>query len=750
VRMQGLGRVAACLAAAVVPVWAAAAADPWVEVRSPHMVVVSDAGKGVARRVAVRFERFRAAIKVIWPFARVDPPIPPLILAPRGEEGLKSLLPEYWEQKGAMHPAGVFVGDSIRPWIAVRADLADLGPEVTNPFQVIQHEYVHLVIRLNFERVPAWLNEGMAELLGGVTVRGDGIVLGAPLEHHLHLLREREPMPVERLFQIDYRSPEYSERDRANLFYAESWALAHYLVLDPKASRDARYKGFVSKVIDGMEPRAALRAEGLETAEIDRALQLYVRQLVYRGSSRATRIETAGGFPARDLSEAEWLAVCGAFLVHRGRPVEARSLLDQAERRQPDLPALRRARGLALYREERLDEAREELERAARAEPSDAVGRLLAAMVSQQTASTADARAVARSQLESALELAPEHPLAHRLLAETLLAQGEVPAAVDHALRAARLEPGSGQHRLTLARAFAAAGQVSEARAQAAKAAALGLDEVGSAAGFELLRTLAGGGQPGPTPGEPAEPSGASPVPPAIAPSGERATTWGVFVDMEGGSRLSEHGDRVEIGVPAGIHDLSAELGMVNAPRVLRPAEGDFAAEVTVSRAPQPDDRPLHEDATDLRGRGRLRGRQLGRAQPALRDPALPGRPPFNGAGLLLWQDARNYIRLEAAAYMARGVTVRFALFEHRRSGVPVHGIANTRTRLAAAPTRLRLERRGRTLLGFARQGSDDWIEVGRFEADLPSTVYVGVAAVNASQAPFTAEFEGFTVAPIP
>ncbi len=84
---------------------------------------------------------------------------------------------------------------------------------------------------------------------------------------------------------------------------------------------------------------------------------------------------------------------------------------------------------------------------------------------------------------------------------------------------------------------------------------------------------------------------------------------------------------------------------------------------------------------------------------------------------MLLWQDARNYIRLEAAAYMARGVTVRFALFEHRC---------------------------------FARQGSDDWIEVGRFEADLPSTVYVGVAAVNASQAPFTAEFEGFTVAPIP
>jgi hypothetical protein len=39
---------------------------------------------------------------------------------------------------------------------------------------------------------------------------------------------------------------------------------------------------------------------------------------------------------------------------------------------------------------------------------------------------------------------------------------------------------------------------------------------------------------------------------------------------------------------------------------------------------------------------------------------------------------------------------------------------------------------------------------VGRLDADLPATVYVGIAAVNASQAPFTAEFEDFTVAPLP
>ena len=100
-------RLALSLAALMQPL--SAAGDPWVEVRSPHTIVLSDAGKQVARRVAARFERFRAAISIIWPWARVDPPIPLLILAPRDEDGLKVLLPEYWEGKDRAHPAGVFI-----------------------------------------------------------------------------------------------------------------------------------------------------------------------------------------------------------------------------------------------------------------------------------------------------------------------------------------------------------------------------------------------------------------------------------------------------------------------------------------------------------------------------------------------------------------------------------------------------------------------------------------------------------------
>ena len=38
----------------------------------------------------------------------------------------------------------------------------------------------------------------------------------------------------------------------------------------------------------------------------------------------------------------------------------------------------------------------------------------------------------------------------------------------------------------------------------------------------------------------------------------------------------------------------------------------------------------------------------------------------------------------------------------------------------------------------------------GHLEMDMPSLVYLGVAAVNTTQAPFAATFEDFTVSPAP
>ena len=59
--------------------------DTWVEVRSGHFVVASNAGESEARRIALEFERVRGIFHAAFPKFRVDPAQPIVILQPLGE-----------------------------------------------------------------------------------------------------------------------------------------------------------------------------------------------------------------------------------------------------------------------------------------------------------------------------------------------------------------------------------------------------------------------------------------------------------------------------------------------------------------------------------------------------------------------------------------------------------------------------------------------------------------------------------------
>jgi tetratricopeptide (TPR) repeat protein len=327
--------------------------------------------------------------------------------------------------------------------------------------------------------------------------------------------------------------------------------------------------------------------------------------------------------------------------------------------------------------------------------------------VALQAGSSSSSRAEARAHLDKAIQIAPDYDLAHEALAEALLADHDLSRALDHASRAVSLAPSWGPHRLTLARVLVAVEQIGDAQSEARKAMELGLNDSQNKAALALL--------------EPAATDGA-PIPRfATAPVG-RSVAWGVFVDEDGQSRIEATGDRVEITAPAGAYDLSPEIGNTNAPRLMRAVEGDFVALVTVSKAPQPA--PIHGSAN---------------------------RVPFNGAGLLLWLDAKNFVRLEfATSTTTGGGANRYALFELRRNGVAVGGLPRPRTHLDDAAASLKLERHARTLVASVRQGEGEWTPVGHLEMDLPPEVYLGIAAVNTTQAPFAAAFEDFTVSPAP
>jgi TonB family protein len=209
------------------------------------------------------------------------------------------------------------------------------------------------------------------------------------------------------------------------------------------------------------------------------------------------------------------------------------------------------------------------------------------------------------------------------------------------------------------------------------------------------------------------------PTPPwsPLAPVHHRRVAWGVFIDPLGKGHVSETGKEIRIGVPAGVYDLSIEIGQTTAPRVLQAVEGDFVAEVAVDRIPTPGPPTVGQE-----------------------------RRGYHGAGLLLWVNERSYVRLESAAYRSGDSAVRYALFEVRSDGELAGGLSPAHHRLRDDSARLRLERQGRGLRALVRQKNDAWVEVGRVGVDLPARVQVGVALVNAATSPLSLAFRDYAL----
>ncbi len=190
---------------------------------------------------------------------------------------------------------------------------------------------------------------------------------------------------------------------------------------------------------------------------------------------------------------------------------------------------------------------------------------------------------------------------------------------------------------------------------------------------------------------------------------------WGDVIDPDGDCTFRLQGGKLSIAVPATLHDLAVEIGRFNAPAVLTDAEEDFTATVNVPEKLAP-------------------GGQCAR----------PGFLPYQGTGLLLWNDPGNYVCLERAAILRNDKIIPYANFElhekGRRQGVSVA--------LPDGPIRLRLVRRGNQITGSVSRDGKAWKDLQTLTVDYPTKVKLGVAAVNSSTQPFTAVLEGFHVGP--
>ena len=476
--------IALCIAA-LVP---SARAEDWVRVRSAHFEVLSDASPERARGVAVSLERFRRVMAAVLGRGpgSVDPPT--VVVAFRDQDSFAPFRPVYRGRPQEVE--GYFQAGSDRDYIA-----ASLGSDPRDASETLFHEYAHVLLNRTLSAQPLWLAEGLAEVFSRWTAGDAETLVGRPAPDHLRRLQREKLLPLARLLQLDYTSPLYNEGEERGIFYAQSWALAHWALLGRGATGPADLQVFLSAVGAGVDPARAFAsafgasvdaAEGLLAAYV--VAPLPIGRFEIEGLDGDITVESAA--PPR--AEVEFRL--GDLLLHSGRLPEARRHLERAIASDPRFGPAHAALSHAAVRQGRWEEARREVALALAADPADAVAlfRYAELLVRETSARgevlSAEREAEAVATLERVLTLDPQLADACELLARLRPQPYDVRIAQVSAALAR--DPARADLGLTLASLYARKNDFAAARSTLLRTGALARDDVNRFLSEHLLSRL--------------------------------------------------------------------------------------------------------------------------------------------------------------------------------------------------------------------------------------------------------------------
>ncbi len=321
--MRGSTVVVAALLALVLPaaVPAHAGERSLVEVKTTHFLVVSDARKETARRLAADLEAFYQVLDQRGHGLATRLPGPLVVLALRDRKSAERWL------GGMPGGARAVAAWGRHPWVLSLVALVRARNQDSTV--TLQRAAMGLLLELDHTRRPPWLREGLREYYGVLRVEGDTIDIGRPIDPYVELLREGTLFPVRDLMTMDDEAVAALDPRRRLRFTAQSWLLVHWVFAGGYGHKQ-KLEDLLDALEDG-EPfdRAFRRSFGYAPARLDEYLRRYLalRKLPWSrhhaGEPLATE-EPVLTFPA-DRDAVPRLAVLAALT---GRVARARALLE--------------------------------------------------------------------------------------------------------------------------------------------------------------------------------------------------------------------------------------------------------------------------------------------------------------------------------------------------------------------------------------------------------------------------------------
>src|SRR5579863_9039575 len=232
--------------------------EQWLRISSSNFELYTTAGEKKGREAVLYFEQVRGLFQRLANSKSAGPATPVRIIAFDSEK-------QYRPYSVNEFATAFYLGARDRDYIVMKS----IAPE---NYPTAIHEYFHLIVKHSGLVLPMWLNEGLADVYSTLEPHGKHMRMGDVIPGHMQQLRSTDWLTLEALLSIGHDSPYYNERDKASIFYSESWALAHMLFLSDGYRN--KFFDFLDLIKAGTPSRVALeRAFGKSPDDVIKDLE---------------------------------------------------------------------------------------------------------------------------------------------------------------------------------------------------------------------------------------------------------------------------------------------------------------------------------------------------------------------------------------------------------------------------------------------------------------------------------------------
>ena len=349
----------------------------WRQIVTPDLIVLGNAREGQLRRILADLNAFRAAMSAMFPGIRTTSPVPTRVVVFRDFDAFARFRPRDSRGKPVQNVGGYFTEEPEASFIVSAA-----GPAID--YRIMFHEYAHYLIHRNARSfVPVWLDEGLAEFYSAFVpdYKGQSLI-GRPIAERVQALRQKTFMPLKYVVSPREMDKMWRAGDRIFMFYAEAWALVHYLIVERKTS----FGAYLQATSTAPSQDAAFRAAfGVDVDGMERELRTYASRMAFPALMIERAADASPKIDSTPMQESDVRQLEGSLLLHMGATDEAEQALQAALALNPAHMDARVSLAALRLDQDRPDEAIASLLQVAQAAPEHLAAQYYLGMALEQS-----------------------------------------------------------------------------------------------------------------------------------------------------------------------------------------------------------------------------------------------------------------------------------------------------------------------------------------------------------------------------